>query len=235
MNNDYIVSILIPVYNAEQYINRCLDSIFSQNTSYSYEVFLVDDGSTDNTLNIINDYKKIHSNITVKSLEHSGITNVLNYGLDNIKSKYIMRMDSDDEMIPNRIQLQVDYMENNPDIDILGGSAINYSTGELLTYYEGDVTLKLLKDCNPLNHPTMIYRTESLNKVNLRYNNNYKYVEDYFFYVEALFKGLKFYNSSNIVLNYFFGSPKADNYYHIQYNNGVYITKIIERYLKGII
>lgn len=94
------VSVIIPVYNVENYLSKCLDSVFSQ-TLDSYEVIAINDGSNDNSLNILNTYLKKYSNLKIIDQCNQGISKSRNLGISESKGEYIMFLDSDD------------YMENN--------------------------------------------------------------------------------------------------------------------------
>lgn len=90
-----IVSIIVPVYNAEKYLKKCVDSILSQ-TFRNFELILVDDGSTDNSLNLCNNYKKKDHRIEVVHKKNGGPCSARNFGLEIAKGKYIYFVDSDD-------------------------------------------------------------------------------------------------------------------------------------------
>ena len=110
------LSIIIPVYNSEKYIEECLTSIISQQTNYTYEIILVDDGSTDNTVQKIASYL---SNLNIKLIkqENSGQSVSRNRALCESLGKYIMFVDSDDLLLPNAIQNLMDAATiNNADI-----------------------------------------------------------------------------------------------------------------------
>ena len=77
-----VVSIIVPIYNAEKWLNKCLDSIVNQ-TYKELEIVLVDDGSTDRSLEICNKYKLKDNRINVISIENNGVANCRNVGLDN--------------------------------------------------------------------------------------------------------------------------------------------------------
>ena len=89
------ISIIVPVYNAEKTINRCIDSIINQ-TFTDWELLLIDDGSKDNSVSICNDYAIKESRIKVFHQENGGVSSARNLGLDNAKGEWITFVDSDD-------------------------------------------------------------------------------------------------------------------------------------------
>lgn len=91
----YKVSIIIPVYNAQSYLNRCLDSVLNQ-TLQEFEVIVVNDGSTDRSLEILNQYKERDSRITVITIENSGQSVARNVGINRARGEYIGFVDADD-------------------------------------------------------------------------------------------------------------------------------------------
>lgn len=101
------LSIIIPVYNGALLLNRCLDSIFSQNTRYSYEVILVDDGSTDNSVALIKARKE--PNIVLHQQQNAGPAVARNIGIELAKGKYLAFIDADDYWNQGYIQKTVDF------------------------------------------------------------------------------------------------------------------------------
>ena len=95
-----LISIVIPVYNAAQYLKRCLTSIMEQ-TYLNYEVILVNDGSEDNSLDICNDFAQNDNRIKVYSKENGGASSARNYGLKHCSGEYLVFVDSDDWVEPN--------------------------------------------------------------------------------------------------------------------------------------
>ncbi|MFQ6752305.1 MAG: glycosyltransferase family 2 protein, partial [Clostridia bacterium] len=89
------ISVIIPCYNQEKYIKECLNSILNQSFK-DFEIIAVDDGSTDNTLNILKSYERIHSNIIVLTQRNKSAGAARNYGLSRAQGKYLLFMDSDD-------------------------------------------------------------------------------------------------------------------------------------------
>lgn len=96
------ISVIIPVYNAEKYLPKSLDSVFAQ--SGSFEVIAINDGSTDNSLKILQDYAKKHSNMVVIKQENKGVAAARNTGLKVAKNKYITFVDSDDWLENNAFE-----------------------------------------------------------------------------------------------------------------------------------
>lgn len=106
-------SIIVPVYNVERYISRCIDSILKQ-TIQDFELILIDDGSPDNSGNICDEYAQLDNRIVVVHQENKGVSAARNKGLDIAKGKYIVFVDSDDEVTS-------DYLEcmDNSDADLV--------------------------------------------------------------------------------------------------------------------
>lgn len=98
------LSIIIPVYNASKLLERCLDSIFEQKTQYSYEVILIDDGSTDNSIEIIKERKE--PNIILYKQQNSGPSVARNKGVELAKGDYCAYLDADDYWMQGFIEKQ---------------------------------------------------------------------------------------------------------------------------------
>lgn len=122
LEKKYDLTIIIPAYNSEKWIKECLDSVLQQKTTYKYKVIVINDGSTDRTLEIINSYKKIYSNLYIIDQENKGYSGARNIALKEIESKYIMFVDSDDILLEGAISLLMDTAIKN-NADIVEGSA----------------------------------------------------------------------------------------------------------------
>ena len=160
------ITVLMPVYNAEMYLNKAIDSILNQ-TFKDFEFLIIDDGSTDGSSEILNGYDD--KRIRIIRQENAGVAKALNNGLDHAYGKYIVRMDADDISHPNRIEKLYHFMMQNPEF-IGVGSNINWIDKE------GDFIFKFLNPSltdtqirtnflktNPFIHVSMIYlRDEAL-------------------------------------------------------------------------
>ena len=92
-----MISVIIPTYNSEKYISDCLDSILNQ-TQRDIEIVCVNDGSKDNSLAILNDYKNKDTRIKIVSKLNGGRSSARNYGIDNSSGEYLLFVDADDEL-----------------------------------------------------------------------------------------------------------------------------------------
>lgn len=177
------VTVLIPVYNGEKYIGDCLESLLNQ-TYQNYKILVVNDGSSDNTLEVLKKYP-----VEVISYEQNkGISYALNLGIQHINSDYIIRMDSDDLAHYDRIRMQVAFMEKNPHIfmsccvSILEPPVDNkwkvhfFNEKHITTVNE----LRMFYLFHPyLLHPGVIFRTQEWKAKKYSYNSQFDGVEDF--------------------------------------------------------
>lgn len=118
------LSIVVPAYNAERFIDECLESVFSQTTDYNYEIIVINDGSTDSTLDKIYNYSK-YGQLKIINQENKGFSGARNSGIDQAIGKYIMFLDADDILVNDCIKNMMDaaYREN---ADIVQGSHYSF-------------------------------------------------------------------------------------------------------------
>lgn len=198
-NKSPLVSVILPVYNSENYIRQSIESILHQ-TYENLEFLIYNDGSTDKSLEIIKSYKdnriKIFDSINEGYLHH------LNRGINESKGKYIIRMDSDDVSVLTRIEKQVSFMEENINIGVCGTWAKVIDSQEEIKYETNCSKLNcLLFFTNPIVHPSVIIRKSILSDNNLFYDDQYYTSEDYNMWVE-ISKHSKIANYPEILLNY---------------------------------
>lgn len=108
------LSIIIPVYNVEKYVDDCLKSIYSQGVDeHLFEVVLVDDGSTDESASIIKPYTEIHTNCTLLTQSNHGLSVARNQGLEYSKGRYVWFVDSDDWIAEGALQYAIDFTSDD--------------------------------------------------------------------------------------------------------------------------
>ena len=108
------LSIIIPVYNVEQYLPRCLDSVLQQDIPYEeYEVIVVNDGSPDSSLAIAESYARRYPNVKVVTRQNGGLSAARNTGLEYAKGEYVWFVDTDDRIASNCIRYLCNYAKDN--------------------------------------------------------------------------------------------------------------------------
>ncbi|CEN53975.1 glycosyltransferase family 2 protein [Capnocytophaga canis] len=176
-----LVSVLIPCYNVEKYVEEAVTSIINQ-TYDKLEIILIDDGSTDGTTNLLKKITKQDKRIVfVQNDKNIGLIDTLNKGLQICSGKYVARMDSDDISLPQRIEKQVRFLEKNKDIGIVG-SYIQFF-GEKKGIWRMETEDRLIKSSLFYNtcfaHPSVMFRNEVVKKNQLKYDKKYIHAEDY--------------------------------------------------------
>ncbi len=115
------LSVIMPVYNGQDFVSKAIESILGQTFS-DFEFIIINDGSTDRTLKILESYQKKDKRIVLLNQENKGIAKSLNRGIAKAKGDYIARQDADDISFPDRLRNQVEFLDNNKDVGFLGCS-----------------------------------------------------------------------------------------------------------------
>lgn len=185
LNNNPLLSVIMPVYNCEQYVTQAVESILNQ-TYKKFEFIIVDDASVDKTFTILKNFEKKDKRIIlIRNSQNLGVTKSLNIALAQAKGKYIIRMDADDFSYPNRFKLQVELMEKNPKV-VISGSYIEVCDSKLRTkhvrkYHHDDINIrKHIFRYSPFAHPATIWVAKLLKKE--LYNERIITCQDYELY-----------------------------------------------------
>ncbi len=199
------ISIVMPVYNREEYLKDAIDSILNQ-TFFDFEFLIIDDGSTDNSKNIIKEYQKSDNRIKCYFFNKNiGYAKRLNFGIKKSIGEYIARMDADDISLPNRLKLQFEYMEKHREVGICGGAIFVFNNqGEKYIHrypilHKDILAYLLFEPC--FAHPTVIFRKKIIQKHSLFYNEQLSPAEDYDLWVRAS-ELCELGNVSDVVLKY---------------------------------
>ena len=179
MQNNVVISVIMSVYNASEYLVECMDSIINQ-TFDRFEFIIIDDCSTDNTCAMIEAYKDPRIRL-YKNEVNEGLTRNLNKAIALSNGKYIARMDADDISLPKRFERQYEFMEKNPDVGLCGTWYEIFGDYEKVVQYKTDhdeIVLKLLYQTQ-FSHPSVMMRKEVLDRFNIKYNTHYTTAQDY--------------------------------------------------------
>ena len=200
MNKQPLISILMPIFNASAFLHEALESVMRQ-TYTNFELLVVDDGSTDDSVAIVKCFKD--ERIRVISNLHDFIVS-LNIGINESTGKYIARMDADDIMLPHRLQTQFDFMEAHPDIDICGSYAASFGdmNGIMQRPTDHAEIISTMLLMNPLLHSTVMIRRSVFLQSGCRYHSGYPCAEDYKLWTDLSLKGFKFANIPEPLIRY---------------------------------
>jgi len=183
------VSVLMPVYNGGKFLALAIESILNQSLS-DIELIVINDGSNDQTDSVVRSFADRDSRVRYFSRDNMGLIFTLNEGLNYCRCRYVARMDADDIALPERLQLQFDFMGNNPGVLVCGTAAqkideFGNPVGSLTMPDDiRKVRAYALFRC-PLVHPTTFFR----NHRSLSYNSVYKHSEDYELWMRLLTAG----------------------------------------------
>ena len=215
------VSIIVPIYNVEKYLNRCVDSILGQ-TFTNFEVILVNDGSTDSCDIICNDYAKREKRVTVVHQSNMGLPAARNSGLKLVKGDYVGFIDSDDKIDSDMLEEFIDIAKNNNFPDIITSDIFQYSLDNLnysrvkndsfiykrllfkdeimenyVKPYFGGVLRNLPSVC------TKLYKASFIRLNNLVFDESLVRAADYWYNLEALQKANTLYSIDKSFYHYY--------------------------------
>ena len=176
-----LISVIMSVYNEEQYIKEAVMSILNQ-TLDDFELIIIDDCSTDNTGKIINDINDERV-IYILNEENQGLTKNLNKALKMAKGKYIARMDGDDISDLNRFDIQVKFLNENPEIMLISCNTTTFGEESLVSDIHGSAEeLKCRMLLRPvLAHPGFMFRRELFEEKGYFYDEHFRSAQDYDF------------------------------------------------------
>ncbi|WP_209125515.1 glycosyltransferase [Alkalihalobacillus sp. BA299] len=172
------VTVLMPVYNGEQFLNESIKSILSQ-TYKDFELLIIDDGSTDNSVKVIKSFQDSRIRL-VHNENNLKLISTLNKGIRLSKGDYIARMDCDDISLPERMERQFKFLENNSKVGVCGTWLRRMDKNSIwkAPLHHDEIKCSLLfNSC--IYHPTVMIRKNILNKFNLFYNEDAIHAEDY--------------------------------------------------------
>ena len=170
----------MPAFNAARYIEEAIGSILNQ-TYNDFELLIINDASTDNTIDIVNLFSDSRIKL-ISNKRNLKLAGTLNRGINQIDSKYIVRMDADDISHPQRLEKLIDFMDLHPETDICSTWLATFGHGDIQTMSfplgDGNIKSQLLFGSS-IAHAASIWRTSSLKKHKHRFNENIQLAQDY--------------------------------------------------------
>ncbi|MDC3150132.1 glycosyltransferase [Alphaproteobacteria bacterium] len=200
-----LVTVIMPVYNASKYLDKSIQSILNQ-TYKDFKFIILNDGSTDNSLDIIKKYSDTDSRIELVDKPNSGAASSFNYGLKICNSKYIARMDSDDISMPDRLHVQINYLEKYKNIDVLGSAikTIDENDNELKSIFFPDNYSDIIDRMDltsPIANPSAMIKKSVFEDIG-DLDTNTDPADDYDFLVKAVVNKKIITNINQILLKY---------------------------------
>lgn len=198
---DPLVTVLLPVYNAELYIAEAVESILRQ-TFRDFELLVMNDGSKDKSSEIIRSFKDERVRL-VENESNLRLIATLNKGIKLAKGKYIARMDADDVSLPDRLQKQVSFMQAHPEVGVCGTWFESLGAPrKVVKYPEGDAAIRIMMLYQtPFCHPSVIVRKEVLEKNDILFSPDFIHGEDYEMWIR-LSPHTRFANIPEVLLQY---------------------------------
>lgn len=174
-----MVSVLLPTYNSEKFVLQAVRSVLTQGYS-NFEILILDDGSTDKTVELIRQLD--HPRIRIFAFpENRGLPAVLNSGIAFSKGTFLARLDSDDLCAPRRLELQVEFLRDNLNVGLVGGSMAEFGDKQRLVRYpesHDEISCAMLFR-NVIAHGTVMFRAEVFQSNSLRYSEDSVLAQDY--------------------------------------------------------
>lgn len=196
-----VISVILPVYNAEKFIGSSMDCILNQSFG-EFEFLILNDGSDDRTKEII--LSKYDKRINyMENGRNLGLIKSLNKAIYFSKGKYIARMDADDLCDKTRFEKQIEYLNEEKAVSILGTRQYEIGTNRnfRVTFSCEENRIRLLRE-PVVGHSTVMIRSEVFKKYNLYYDRLALYAEDYKLWVDASLHGLRIANLSDSLCGY---------------------------------
>jgi glycosyltransferase involved in cell wall biosynthesis len=180
------VSVILPVFNAEKYVSEAVNSILNQ-TYTDFELVAIDDGSTDNSLNILKSFDDPRV-IIIQNDGNLGLIKTLNKGIELAKGEYLARMDADDISMPKRFEKQVKLLDGNPDIGVCSTWIDFFGDDNETIRFPVDhkeIFFRFLLGVQ-VGHANSVIRRDLLKNLNIRYDSNFLHSEDTNLWVSLL-------------------------------------------------
>lgn len=201
-----LISVIMGIYNCESTLDDAIISILNQ-TYTDWEFIICDDGSTDNSFLIANKYKELYGNkfVLLRNEKNKGLSYTLNKCLKHAKGNYIARMDGDDKSLPQRLEIQLDFLEKHKEYSFVSGGVICLCGNKMIERLKkvGSPLKESYPKENPFVHPVSMLRKDVYDAVDGYDESNSRIrVEDYDLWIRIYQQGYKGYNLGESLLIY---------------------------------
>ena len=227
------ITVLMPFYNGEKYLRDSISSILDQ-TYTDFEFLIINDGSTDNSIEIVKTYEDprirfVHNDINI------GLTKSLNKGLRIARGEYIARMDADDISHPERFDKQIKFLDKNQDIGVCGTFAKTFGSVESIWKHplEDDHIRAEMIFTNPFIHSSVVLRSRVLKEHKIFYEESRRFSQDYELWVR-LSGYTKLANLNNILVFHRLHDESAGGIYNVRQKDSGNIVKLAQIKKLGI-
>ena len=197
----------MPIHNCEQTLRRSLDSLYDQ-TYLNFEIIAILNNCTDKSESILNEYWKIDwPRLKILKCDEPGIVPTLNTGIPHCEGEFVARQDGDDLWYPTKLKKQVEFLDKNPHIDIVGtqlrqvnsaGEPIAEKLEHPLT--DPEIKQKLFSGQNSIVHPSVLFRKRIFLRAGT-YDDHFRFAEDYHLWLKCC-KWYKFANLKDVLIDY---------------------------------
>jgi len=198
------VSVIMATKNGEQYMERAMESLIAQ-TIEDIQIIVVDDGSTDNTAKILEQYKSKYHITVLSNSKSMGLAYSLNLALQYADGEYVARMDDDDISLSERLEREVSFLQKNTEYDFVGSGAEMFDENGVFGQWQPqkEISLKDLFKGNVYIHPTVVFRTAVLKSVG-GYSTDFKMnrIEDWNLWMNLYYKNFKGVNIQEVLFKY---------------------------------
>ena len=222
------ISVILPVYNAEKFLNECLESLLNQSFK-DFEIIAINDGSTDYSLELLKKYLKKDSRLRIISRENRGITKTLNEGISLSKGEYIARMDADDICFPERFESQLKILEKY-NYDLCGTQIEKFGSISGISNYPISC-----EDCyrqlffkSSFAHSSIMVKKAIL--THFKYNEEIRYAQDYDLWCRMALNKVRMCNLPTVLLRFRCSSGQISSSKH--YLQLQFAQKIAKNYWK---
>jgi len=207
-------TVLMPLYNGARYVGEAIESILKQ-TFCDFEFLIIDDGSLDNSADIVRSYNDERIKL-ICNQNNSGVIDTLNLGITLSQGDYIARMDADDISRPTRLAKQIDYLDSNPKVGLCG-SWVRFIPRKYDFVWKLPMSSEEIR-CLQFSsvgvaHPSIMFRRKLFLDNDLFYDSKYMYIEDYELWGRAL-KLMEFANIQEVLLDYRISSDQICSKHH---------------------